>query len=382
MGLSEGLLTNIAECKLALERGEYPDLTKLDYVINQYENEYKELEKSFDECDERRKFFKAQVQQQYGIIDSLSEEFASIYVIPVDNRELVIPIKRQMHSDVVMEEIDRGWGYAEMIEHFIINSVHPDDRDMMRKVMVYDNLYNILKEHVRYYHHFRMQVGEEIHYYYIKATRVASGAAIMDAIMIGFVCEDESKERETFRTLSETDIMTKLYNRGTGEKKTGKILDSGINGLFCMMDIDHFKSINDTFGHSVGDDVITAFSDLLKGAFREDDIVFRLGGDEFAVFAPGIQSRRVGMRILRNFIKQLENLTVPGTDGRYIEASIGALITGGNYIKFEDVYNKADAGVYISKKTRGNTITFDPDEKPILIPHLDKAREVQYLSER
>ena len=79
---------------------------------------------------------------------------------------------------------------------------------------------------------------------------------------------DEEKQRENHLLyLSETDAMTKLNNRGGGEKKITELISEGTEGMFCLLDADKFKSINDNFGHDVGDKVIIAIADCLKKAF-------------------------------------------------------------------------------------------------------------------
>ena len=59
-------------------------------------------------------------------------------------------------------------------------------------------------------------------------------------------------------------------------------------GLLCLIDCDKFKSINDTYGHAVGDKVLIAIAETLQKVCRDKDVIFRLGGDEFAIFMPGI----------------------------------------------------------------------------------------------
>ena len=66
------------------------------------------------------------------------------------------------------------------------------------------------------------------------------------------------------------------------------MISKGTKGLFVLMDVDDFKTVNDNYGHDVGDLVIIAVADALKNTFRDIDVVFRLGGDEFAVYIPGV----------------------------------------------------------------------------------------------
>lgn len=100
---------------------------------------------------------------------------------------------------------------------------------------------------------------------------------------------DEEKRRENrLIYLSETDLMTGISNRGSGEKKISELLRKRVGGMLVLIDCDKFKSINDTFGHNVGDVVIIAIADALQRLCGENDVVMRLGGDEFAMFIPEI----------------------------------------------------------------------------------------------
>ena len=81
----------------------------------------------------------------------------------------------------------------------------------------------------------------------------------------------------------EEDFLTKIYNRRSYEKYlTFLIQKEAVFGII-MFDLDHFKSINDQFGHKKGDDVLIAFSNSLKEVFREEEMIARLGGDEFVI---------------------------------------------------------------------------------------------------
>lgn len=100
---------------------------------------------------------------------------------------------------------------------------------------------------------------------------------------------DEEKRRENrLLYLSEMDLMTGIRNRGSGERKIKETIAQNIPGMFVILDCDKFKSINDTYGHAVGDEVIIAVAKALQGICGEKDILLRLGGDEFAMYIPGM----------------------------------------------------------------------------------------------
>ncbi|NBL01064.1 MAG: GGDEF domain-containing protein [Erysipelotrichia bacterium] len=101
--------------------------------------------------------------------------------------------------------------------------------------------------------------------------------------------------RETIKH-SQTDYLTNLYNRRSFNELAEKICSIAKyeNSKMCcaMIDIDHFKKINDTYGHLVGDDVIQKVSSVIKTHFRKNDLVGRYGGEEFVVLLREISSEK------------------------------------------------------------------------------------------
>jgi len=171
--------------------------------------------------------------------------------------------------------------------------------------------------------------------------------------------DKEKREREHLEWLSETDRLTGIMNRGGGEAKIRQIIETGGIGMLAILDADHFKSINDTFGHQVGDEVIISIANCLKKSFRDVDVVMRLGGDEFAVFVNDMKDREIANQIIERFIERVHAISIPQITDRKIEVSIGAAFLDQTEIKdFESLYKKADSGVYSSKKVQGSYVTF------------------------
>ncbi len=174
--------------------------------------------------------------------------------------------------------------------------------------------------------------------------------------------DKEKREREHLEWLSETDRLTGIMNRGGGEEKIRQIIETGGKGMLAILDADHFKSINDTFGHQVGDSVIIAIANCMKKSFRDVDVVMRLGGDEFSVFLSDIHERKIAEQILNRFMDNIHAINIPQITDRKIEVSIGAAFLDQSEIKdFETLYKSADSGVYKSKKITGSCVTFAED---------------------
>lgn len=180
---------------------------------------------------------------------------------------------------------------------------------------------------------------------------------------------DAQKQRESkLRYLSETDRMTGLYNRVSGERKIIKQLERNRTGLLCLIDCDKFKRINDTYGHAVGDQVIIAVAEALKKSCREHDIVLRLGGDEFAMFILGLTTKELAQMFADRIFNEMKKISIKELrDDDHIYVSFGAAFALENeMITFDQLYRKADAAMYHSKKHFGYYATLyekDMEEK-------------------
>jgi len=145
-----------------------------------------------------------------------------------------------------------------------------------------------------------------------------------------FVIRDASKQHDAHISLvkdAQTDPLTGLFNRRGLESSVGDqaMISSSAGPLVCwiMMDIDHFKRVNDTYGHSVGDDVLRQVARLLKNSAREGDIVARIGGEEFLIMLPGVSlvTALVAAERLRHQIQ--DQKLISGSDQIQVTASFG-----------------------------------------------------------
>jgi diguanylate cyclase (GGDEF)-like protein len=102
--------------------------------------------------------------------------------------------------------------------------------------------------------------------------------------------------------LATTDMLTGLPNRRAFLARAATLKGSGRTGSLLILDIDHFKRVNDTYGHAVGDACLRAVANRLRQSLRAEDIVGRIGGEEFCVFLPGAteeEARQTGLRLCR-----------------------------------------------------------------------------------
>ena len=112
---------------------------------------------------------------------------------------------------------------------------------------------------------------------------------LVTLLILYIVYENHTRNKELLK-YAQTDALTGLYNKETTEQLTDELLseDENKSHAFLILDVDCFKQINDIYGHAVGDIVLQKFGKLLKGTFREGDILGRIGGDEFGVIMKNI----------------------------------------------------------------------------------------------
>lgn len=158
---------------------------------------------------------------------------------------------------------------------------------------------------------------------------------------------------------AEIDYLTGIFNRGAGEKRVIEALDNRQKGMFCLMDIDKFKSINDRFGHAVGDKVIVGVAECLKKTFREQDVVMRLGGDEYAVYAPDVTDREEAEQFMQKLFENCRTYSVPELGDQQVALSVGIRFYDGKEdLPFDQMYRNADGVSYETKKQEGSSYRF------------------------
>jgi diguanylate cyclase (GGDEF)-like protein len=120
-----------------------------------------------------------------------------------------------------------------------------------------------------------------------------------------------------------------------------------------MFDIDHFKKINDTFGHNVGDYTLKTIASLVGGLIRESDTFVRWGGEEFIILAPStsLQNASILAEKLRASIEAYNFETV----GR-VTCSFGVAEASTNRLDFEELVERADKALYVAKKGGRNRV--------------------------
>jgi diguanylate cyclase (GGDEF)-like protein len=152
--------------------------------------------------------------------------------------------------------------------------------------------------------------------------------------------------REELEKMVVTDHLTKLYSRNYLDEKIQESMQEDAGGTFILIDIDNFKSVNDTYGHQVGDEVIIQVANMIKANIRGTDIGSRWGGEELAVYLPRVDVE-TGFQIAKRLVKKVRESSKPS-----ITISCGI----SNWKKeesdsYHSLFKRADKALYLAKNT-------------------------------
>ena len=189
----------------------------------------------------------------------------------------------------------------------------------------------------------------------------AVGTAFIVLLMV------KDQHVHVYRNAASTDHLTGLLNRraflegalALSEKQGAR----GAPVTLMMFDLDHFKSINDRFGHAVGDEALRVFAHVARTSMRATDIVGRLGGEEFAAILPGAMAvaEVVAERVRAGFEKAGQTIAAHQIGAT---VSIGAATARGPVVDIDALIVRADEALYRAKHGGRNRLEAAPDEAP------------------
>jgi two-component system cell cycle response regulator len=175
------------------------------------------------------------------------------------------------------------------------------------------------------------------------------------------VAVNNALSHERLQRVAAIDPLTGLYNRRFGLERLGQEFSRSVRSKeplgIVLFDIDHFKSVNDTYGHHVGDSVLRSIAENAKGVLREGDTLMRYGGEEFLAVLPGagdVDLRTVGERMRR--IVESSVIFESGTEVRVTISLGGVSFPSADVADLDDLIRKADAAMYGAKKAGRNRL--------------------------
>ena len=233
-----------------------------------------------------------------------------------------------------------------------LGRVHPEDLDSLRQAI--DAHLSGKTEQLQHEHRIRHENG--LYRRFLCRGVAARGARGRRARLAGSLTDvtDRVNAQERLRSLGFRDPLTGLWNRTVFVEGLGRRLDEFKQNrsrrfAALYLDLDRFKVVNDSLGHLIGDQLLTAVSRRLEKCLREGDALARLGGDEFAILLNGLESDGQANAIAFRIQEALSTPFSIGGREVFTSASIGIAFSAPRYNNPEEIMRDADTAMYHAK---------------------------------
>lgn len=289
------------------------------------------------------------VNERYHMLEEVSDDIVLDY--DVKKQQFEIPECYLKFAE------DKSVKYAGIEE--LYGAIHPDDRERFQKIFE-----TALQREMKGTAEYRLrQGGKESGKYAYFRTYYQSIAdydgKISHIIGRSYDISTERAVREKLLREVQLDPLTRIYNKTASGEIVDAFLEKSTQGthVLYVIDIDDFKKINDTFGHTVGDMVISDIATLIREQFTDEAVVGRVGGDEFMVFVKDTslqEAEAKAEQLCTNVQKTLSG------DGAVIVVtlSVGMAVTGKDGYDYSTLFERADHAMYHIKKNGKNHYGF------------------------
>ena len=273
-----------------------------------------------------------------------------------------------------------GYGEAELLSRNIEDLTHPDDVDASLQALG-DLLAGVEVNWECEQRYLRKDGGVVVVSLSASVVEDTQGELQHLIMQIRDVTERKRLEARLVH-LADHDPLTELYNRRRFEVELDSQLRLarryGDTAALLMLDLDHFKYVNDSLGHTVGDRVIAHVGALLPHRLRDTDVVARLGGDEFAVILPRVDPGHAAY-VADTLVRQIEeNPFVHAGHSYRLSASVGVSMLTAETASAEDALVTADVALYDAKQHGRNRVAlFSPDRREDVLEGLTWSQRLR-----
>ena len=283
--------------------------------------------------------------KKYGLL----AEFSDTALFEYDRRKDILEFTNNARRILMLDEL--------RISHVMGKKIRTDlflqeDRKVMEDML--RSRTGSWEDNIQYAELRLKSISGEYHWFgcHYKTITSDTGTVVKVVGKLADISRQRSREQE-LREQAMRDVLTGIYNKA-GERLIDRMVKEKGQGLFLMLDLNDFKSINDTMGHVAGDAILTELGRVLKGTCRENDIVARIGGDEFVMFLPGVFDRQTGKRKIGEIQESLRTVRISTWGIRGIKASIGAALCPEDGMDYGTLYKAADEAMYQAKEQSKN----------------------------
>lgn len=239
-------------------------------------------------------------------------------------------------------------------------NIHEDDREICRKI-IRDTVSGVPYSEAE----IRIRDKEGIYYWsrIRTTTQYDSEGAAVKVIGVVTDVDTDKKQRQALMEQAQRDTLTGLYNKAA----TNALVAERIRGAGCksqailILDIDYFKDVNDTYGHLVGDSILSDVATAMRRHMREGDVAGRIGGDEFLAYLAEMENEAELRERVERLIAELGSIR-PRPETRPVSCSIGVVMFSGNCEDYRVLVRQADQALYHRKHVgRGGYSMYDSD---------------------
>ncbi|MDI1299069.1 EAL domain-containing protein [Methylotenera sp.] len=321
------------------------DITKEQYLqaqVAKRQQDYMTLVKNLPitivryDLDCKRIFVSAHCDEQYGVSDKVylyktPEEEWSPYILNLSAKEFTLRLKQVMQTQKKQSfEL-----HAKVGEAFSVNQV--------RLIAEYDEHHNVT-----------------------------------GALTIATDITENAEYRQTIEHLAFHDVLTDLPNRRFFNQALNKAIERAEQNqapfAVLIMDLDHFKTINDTMGHAVGDKLLIGVANRIKQSPDESYFFARMGGDEFAILIHGYESTEALIAKSTRLLEQVVQPYYIAGSGYFVSASIGVACYPKDSRDVDDLLKYADSAMYSAKQKGRNNCQF---YSPVLTEDMRYQLEIE-----
>jgi diguanylate cyclase (GGDEF)-like protein len=178
------------------------------------------------------------------------------------------------------------------------------------------------------------------------------------ALTYNHIYELNAANQRRLRYKAEHDPLTGMLNRSVLESPEILLNSKDESLALLMIDVDHFKSVNDSYGHGIGDQILNKVAQLLTSSFRSNDLVIRMGGDEFAVIMQDV-GKELKEQIIQKMFQVNQSLQTPDDNLPAVSLSIGITFSRNGYEK--GLFKEADQALYSAKESGRSCCQFYDD---------------------
>lgn len=245
-----------------------------------------------------------------------------------------------------------------------------DEQSNVHRFQIEDSEYIVIQNSVAFngWHHI-LQV--DAFFVNSQRTRIANYVLILLLVVLVSVCAVIAvlfrlqAWADRLRNKAERDLLTNLLNKKTFETNVENIITNADEiGALLIIDLDNFKTINDTLGHMVGDRVLSDVAEEMRETFRQQDYLGRIGGDEFAVYltfsSTSDENERYDVILSRaeRLCARISKIAEKLNQDMKVSCSIGIALNPEHGTTYEQLYQSADEALYRSKNSGKNKYSF------------------------